>query len=104
MISEQQRNYELTLNPLPSDVNTVLPDAESLQRGQAFYREHCLIWQGQSADFRALRNRLGSVHDDFLYDVVTNGWRNLPPCKGELVAAQRWDIVNYFRTLEARDK
>ena len=103
MIGERQREYEATLNPPPEQVNTVLPDAESLRLGEALYRERCLIWQGQSADFRALRNRLASARDDFLYGVVAAGWRGLPACEGELSERDRWDIVNYFRTFEARD-
>ena len=103
MINERQRQYEETLYPPPEPVNTVLPDAESLRRGEALYREHCLIWQGQSADFRALRNRLGSARDDFLYSVVVAGWRELPACEGELSERDRWDIVNYFRSFEARN-
>lgn len=103
LINEQQRNYELTLNPSPTVINTVLPDAESLRRGEALYREHCLVWQGQSADFRALRNRLDSVRDDFLYETVAKGWRDLPPCGSDLSVGERWDVVNYFRTFEQRE-
>ncbi|MCY4063593.1 MAG: CopD family protein [Chloroflexi bacterium] len=103
LINERQRQYEETLHPPPEQVNTVLPDAESLRRGAALYRERCLVWQGQSADFRALRNRLGRARDDFLYGVVAAGWRELPACEGELSERDRWDIVNYFRTFEARE-
>ena len=103
LIGERQRDYERTLRPPPEQVNIVLPDAESLARGEALYRERCFLWQGQSADFRALRNRLSTARDDFLYGVVVAGWRDLPACEGELSEAQRWDIVNYFRTFEARD-
>lgn len=103
LIGERQRDYERTLRPPPEQVNSVLPDAESLARGEALYRELCLAWQGQSADFRALRNRLSAARDDFLYGVVVAGWRDLPACEGELSEAQRWDIVNYFRTFEGRD-
>ena len=102
-ISERQRGYEATLHPPPERVNVVLPDAESLARGEALYRQRCLVWQGQSADFRALRNRLGSARDDFLYGVVVEGWRDLPACEGALSERDRWDIVNYFRTFEARE-
>ncbi|MDE2854123.1 MAG: CopD family protein [Chloroflexota bacterium] len=102
MIGERQRQYEATLHPPPEQVNTVLPDGASLARGEALYRAHCLVWQGQSADFRALRNRLSSARDDFLYGVVRGGWRGLPACEGELSAEERWDIVNYFRTFEGR--
>lgn len=102
LIGEQQRNYERTLRPPPEQVNIVLPDSDSLARGEALYRERCLAWQGQSAGFRALRNRLSAARDDFLYSVVVAGWRDLPACAGELGETQRWDIVNYFRTFEAR--
>ena len=103
MIGERQRDYEATLNPPPERVNTVLPDAASLARGEALYRARCLVWQGLSADFRALRNRLTSARDDFLYGVVLGGWRDLPACEGDLSERDRWDIVNYFRTFEARN-
>ena len=102
LIAEQQRQYELTLNPPPSVVNAVLPDAESLRRGEALYLEHCLVWQGQSADFRALRNRLDSARDDYLYGTLVDGWRGLPACAGALSERERWDLVNYFRTFEER--
>lgn len=103
MIDERQRDYERTLQPPPEVINTVLPDAASLARGGALYRERCLAWQSQSADFRALRNRLATARDDFLYGVVADGWRDLPACESELSEEQRWDIVNYFRTFEGRD-
>ena len=103
LIGERQRDYEATLNPPPEQVNTVLPDAESLRRGEALHRERCLGWQGQSADFRALRNRLLSARDDFLYGVVVAGWRDLPACTEELGERDRWDIVNYVRTFEGRN-
>ncbi|MCY3832974.1 MAG: CopD family protein [Chloroflexi bacterium] len=101
-IGERQRDYERTLQPPPAQVNSVLPDAESLVRGAALYRERCLVWQRQSADFRALRNRLATARDDFLHGVVADGWRDLPACEGELTEGARWDIVNYFRTFERR--
>ena len=101
-IQERQRAYEATLNPPPERVNTTLPDADSLARGEALYRERCLVWQGQSADFRALRNRLAAARDDFLYGAVAGGWRDLPACEGDLSERERWDIVNYFRSFEAR--
>lgn len=102
LIGERQREYERTLNPPPAVVNTALPDAASLSRGETLYRERCLIWQSQSADFRALRNRLNRARDDFLYAAITNGWRDLPACAGDLSASDRWDIVNYFRSLASR--
>ena len=101
-IAQRQTAYERTLNPPPSQINAVLPDADSLRRGETLYREHCLAWQGHSADFRALRARLDDARDDFLYAAVVDGWRSLPACAASLSEDQRWDIVNYFRTFEAR--
>ncbi len=103
LIAERQREYERAINPPPERVNAVLPDAESLARGAALYEVHCLLWQGQSADFRALRTQLRSVGDDFLFAVVKDGWRNLPRCSGELGERQIWDVVNYFRTFGERE-
>ena len=103
-ISQQQAAYELTLNPPPNVVNAVLPDADSLERGAGLYQEHCLAWQGHSADFRALRLRLDDVRDDFLYAALVNGWRDLTACGAALSERQRWDIVNYFRTFEMRER
>jgi mono/diheme cytochrome c family protein len=102
IIADQQRIYEESLNPPPTITNTVLPSAESIARGETLYATHCLVWQGQSADFRALRNQLDDFRDDRLYDITVNGWRDLPPCEGNLSEAQRWDIINYVRTFEAR--
>ena len=103
MLDQRQREYALTLNPPPAIVNSVLPDAASLARGEALYREHCLVWQGESADFRALRNRLASARDDFLYEAVASGWRGLIGCGAALSVEARWDVVNYFRTFERRE-
>lgn len=101
-ISQRQTAYERTLNPPPAPMNAVLPDADSLRRGEALYRERCLVWQGHSADFRALRAQLDDARDDLLYAAVADGWRDLPACGAALSARQRWDIVNYFRTFAAR--
>ena len=103
IVADQQRAYEESLNPPPEVLNTVLPSAESIQRGETLYADHCLVWQGQSGDFRALRNQLDDFRDDFLYNVTVNGWRDLPPCEGDLTDEQRWDIINYIRTFEVRE-
>ncbi len=101
LIAEQQRQYERTLYPPPARVNSVLPDADSLNRGRSLYLAYCLVWERETGDFRALRNQLKTAGDDFFYNVISDGWRDLPACDGELSERDRWDIVNYFRTLEA---
>ena len=103
LIAEQQRLYEETLSPPPSIQNTVLPDADSLNRGRTLYEAHCAIWQEDGDTFRALRDRLHLTRDDALYDAVAKGWRTLPACGEALTIEERWHIVNYFRTFERRD-
>lgn len=97
IISETQRNYELTLNPPPAVVNTVLPSAESLARGAALFGEWCAGWDGDAIE--ELRQRLPRTRDEELFAFTRDGWRRLPACGGELTDAQRWDMVNYVRTL-----
>ncbi len=104
LIENQQQAYQESLNPLPVVINSILPDENSIQRGEALYTEYCLVWQSESDDFRALRNQLDDLRDDILYNITVEGWRDLPPCEGELSDTQRWDIINYFRTFEARDE
>ncbi len=103
-ITDQQRIYEESLNPPPEILNTVLPDKASIERGETLYTEFCLVWQGESEDFRALRNQLDDFRDDFLYNITVDGWRDLPPCEGDLTNDQRWDIINYVRTFEDRSQ
>jgi len=98
MVRENERRYQETLNPPPEIINSVPPDAESLAMGETLYSEHCIIWQTVSDDFRALRNQVNTLRDDALYAAVADGWRDLPPCDGDLSETDRWHIVNYFRT------
>jgi copper transport protein len=98
-LQESRRQYEQTLYPPPKVVNTVLPDADSLRRGQILYKEHCAAWPTIEDDFAAFKSSIHVLRDDGLFITTANGWRNLPACTGELTAEQRWDIVNYLRTL-----
>jgi len=100
-ITRVESRYDARINPPPTIVNTVLPDADSLMRGASLYVAHCLDWQAASGDFAALRNRLPRTRDDELFTITRDGWQDMPPCTGNLSDEQRWDIVNYFRTLGA---
>ena len=102
MIADQQRRYALRLNPPPGIVNSVLPDAASLRRGEALYRQHCGAW-AESADFPSLRRRLDTAGDEFVYEALAAGWRGLAACGAGLGLEARWDMVNYLRTHEERD-
>ncbi len=102
MIQNTQAQYEASLNPTPQVVNTVLPDATSLARGQALYDAHCADWEAFPDDLNALIDRLPRSRDEELFAATRDGWQSLPPCERMLSDSQRWDVVNYVRTFERR--
>jgi copper transport protein len=99
-IQNTQAQYEAALYPTPQVVNTVLPDAASLERGRALFDTYCATWQNFSGDLNALIERLPRTRDEELYAAVREGWRGLPPCAGTLSDEQVWDVVNYVRSYE----
>lgn len=94
--------YREQQQPTPAIVNTVLPAQASLDRGAALYQDHCLSWQSAGRDFERLRDGVHQLRDEELFSATLNGWQTLPACAGSLTDDERWDIVNYFRTLERR--
>jgi mono/diheme cytochrome c family protein len=44
--------------------------------------------------------RLRQVTDGYLYDVITNGVRNMPPYAHQIPVRDRWAIVTYIRALQ----
>ncbi|MEQ8678013.1 MAG: CopD family protein [Aggregatilineales bacterium] len=103
MVSSTRERYDERLNPAPEIVNAVLPSQASLARGETLYAEYCIEWQSYSQDFRALRQRLDRIRDEELYSAIVDGWRTLPPCAERLTSFERWDLVNYIRTLQEFD-
>ncbi|MGB1285851.1 MAG: copper resistance CopC/CopD family protein, partial [Aggregatilineales bacterium] len=99
-ITEQQNQIDRTLNPLPQNVNSVLPDAASLITGESTFLQVC-DWQDES-DFRALQRSLNTLRDDELYLAIRDGWRDLAPCDN-ISETERWHIVNYIRSLHRSD-
>jgi hypothetical protein len=99
ILQDAQERSRAVDNPPPEVVNIVLPGQNSLESGRALYTEHCIVWQRESRDFNELLDRLDRTRDDELYAMIDAGWRNLPPCTGEMDAIDRWHVVNYFRTL-----
>ncbi|MDX2161608.1 MAG: CopD family protein [bacterium] len=97
IIDQTNAQYARTINPPPQVVNAVLPTAESVERGAGLAA--ACGWNDPAAA-RDLTERLARTRDQDLYRLTHDGWRNLPPC-GALDDGQRWDVVNYLRTLEA---
>jgi hypothetical protein len=93
------QQYELTVNPLPQVVNSVLPNSESLARGEALLDAECGGWQ-ETADWDELIRRLPRLRDEELSAFTHEGWRTLAPCQSELTENARWDVVNFVRAQE----
>ncbi len=98
-LQETRTEYANTLNPPPEVVNGVLPSQASLNRGLLFFQANCPTW-GDSSDFDALVARLPRARDEELYYALLDGWRGLDACIQDLSYFQRWDVVNYLRSLE----
>lgn len=98
---QQMQQLEESRNPRPDYVNTQLPTQESLVRGQEQYEQHCIAWLS-SSDFPVLLRQVESFRDDALYLITLEGWRNVPPCDEALTDDERWDVVNYLRTLQPK--
>jgi copper transport protein len=98
---EQERQYALAVNPPPTVVNTQLPTAESVASGEALFNQHCATWTAPDAagSLSGLLVQLDTLRDDALFTLTQTGGRGLPACTGDLDTSQRWDLVNYIRTL-----
>jgi copper transport protein len=97
---ETQARYEESLYPTPQVVNTVLPDAASLERGKTLYDAGCQDWAGD--EFEDLIERLPRTRDEELFAATRDGWHGLTACDGVTSDEQRWDVVNYMRTFEEK--
>jgi putative copper export protein len=93
LIQASQEQYDATVNPPPKVVNTVLPDAASLERGQALFDEACASWTDAS-DLKTLLDP--RTRDEALFAATRDGWRALPACES-MPDLRRWDVVNFLR-------
>lgn len=91
--------YAADVQRPPAVINSVLPDAASLERGAALLAASC-DWDGTSA-LVDLTRRLSRLRDEEVYQLVSDGGSGLAACAvpGTDPSAL-WDMVNYVRSLE----
>jgi mono/diheme cytochrome c family protein len=107
--------YQSPAAPNSGPVNPIPPNADSVARGQALYLANCLPCHGPAgkgdgpvgltlnprpADLSA--HAVPGVHTDGqLYTWITDGFPGsvMPAFKSVLTDDNRWDLVNYVRTL-----
>lgn len=104
------------LDEAQSIANPVQADGVSLQRGEALFGYHCTPCHGQGGqgdgsivefwreDARKppdlTEARIGEYSDETLYRIITQGLGGMPPLRENLTERQRWDVINYVRTLQ----
>lgn len=102
---------EVLFNPVPVD-------SVSLQRGAVLYSMHCALCHGEAgrgdgpiAEFwREDDNRPADLTearfvtqpDGALYLTITQGFGAMPALAENLTPRQRWDVINYVRSLQDR--
>ncbi len=105
----------LSVIPDEFPVNPVVADEVSLQRGMILYSIHCELCHGPQGHGdgslaryfdRTPQNLTGpqvaAEFDGSVYLTVTEGFGQMPPQAESLTPRERWDVVNYVRTLPTR--
>ncbi len=98
---------ELPANPIPGD-------EASRQRGQILYDIHCALCHGSQglgdgplAHYftRTPENLIGeeaaAEFDGSMYLVIQEGFGEMPSLAENLSVRERWDVINFVRTLAA---
>lgn len=88
-------------------------DEKLLNRGQERFNIYCavchaktgnggtpVIQRGYLPPPKLSDSRLLTVHDGYLFDVITNGVRSMPGYKSQVSVEDRWAIVVYIRALQ----
>lgn len=95
--------------------NPVVADEASITRGAELYAVHCQMCHGQTAEGTGsiapfLANKpanltspvVQSKSDGSMFLTITNGITGkMPPLNENLTVPERWDVVNFIRTLKA---
>ena len=95
--------------------NPVVPDEASITRGAELYALHCGMCHGQTAEGTGpiapfLANKpanltsavVQSKSEGSMFLTITNGITGkMPPLNENLTVSERWDVVNFIRTLKA---
>lgn len=102
---------------MPPPENPIEADEASIARGDELYAIHCQMCHGQTAEGNGpiapfLANRPANLtspvvqakSDGSLFLTITNGVEGkMPPLNENLLVSDRWDLVNFIRTLTIED-
>jgi mono/diheme cytochrome c family protein len=106
------------LSPAPhaAKKNPIAPSQESIAAGQKIYSKTCALCHGKSGDAdgpavielnihpaRLSDPQLDTEPDGALFWKITTGKRPMPAYGKRLSETDRWNLVNYIRTLPKRE-
>lgn len=96
--------------------NPVAGTANSIARGNLLFDIHCAVCHGDqalgdgpvAAYFQSpappvadlTTERITNLGDGLLYLALTNGAQGMPSLAENLTPRERWDVINYLRTLQ----
>lgn len=97
----------------PLAENPMDVDMQMLERGQRQFNIYCAPCHSKVGDGRGIMidynyvppasfhsERLRNVPDGHIFDVITNGLRNMPGYAHQITVRDRWAIVAYVRALQ----
>ena len=92
-------------NPYPGD-------PQSIARGEALFAIHCAVCHGEKGQGGGVvgqyfnppppvlsKDLLSGLDDARLFQILTEGFGRMPRMVENLSIEQRWDVVNYLRSL-----
>ncbi len=115
--------YMISYNPLPAVIDSFTPvpnpiavDERSVENGRKYYQINCAVCHGIGGygNAKAAASGIigiplmserakGQLSDGYIYGMMRNG-RGLMPSYNRIEEADRWDVVNYIRTLQGKTK
>jgi mono/diheme cytochrome c family protein len=115
-LPEPDRSVPLTGKAILLDtvaVNVVPADDVSVQRGKVLFSIYCALCHGDGGqgdgplskyyEERPIRSLTSSSvtaqFDGQLFQTITQGYSRMPPQAEALSPRERWDVINYVRTL-----
>jgi mono/diheme cytochrome c family protein len=103
----------ISIPGMPPPENPIEADEASITRGAELYAIHCALCHGATAEGNGqvaafLANKpsnlttpvVQSKSDGSIFLTITNGVDGkMPPLNENLIVSERWDLVNFIRTL-----